>query len=410
VDGRPAAARLRRRRPQADGNPSEAETVRHIFRRYAVLKSVRSLKDELDENGVISKVRVNRHGRETGGTPIARGALYWMLRNRLYRGEIVHKDQHHPGQHEAIIDEAQWDEVQAALDENRVEHAVRSNAAAPSLLTGLVYDAAGERMSPTHANKKGTRYRYYVSQSLITRDRSKGTASACRVPAADLETIVEDKVCAALRDEAAVYNAASIGAADISAGRTLIEQAANLADRWRRLRPAEKRAILRTFIARITVRSDRVEIWARLATLAVIVTPGLECDPAPVSDDAPATVLSVPARLKRTGMEMKLVIQGDASVAHREPDRSLLRLLGQAQRFHDMVMNGQGKAMGKLAAEAGVNPSYFTRVFRISFLAPDIIQAIVHGRQPHELTANKLRLAGRIPWSWTGQRHLLGFG
>src|SRR5450631_3693413 len=140
-------------------NPAEADTVRHIFSRYAVLKSVRALKDELAEKGIVSKVRVNRSGDATGGGCIARGALYLMLQNRLYRGEIVHKDQFYPGQHDAIVDEALWDEVQAALAENRIEHTTQTSAMPPSLLTGLVHDDAGERMSPTHANKNGTRYR-----------------------------------------------------------------------------------------------------------------------------------------------------------------------------------------------------------------------------------------------------------
>ncbi|HSD35003.1 MAG TPA: recombinase family protein, partial [Alphaproteobacteria bacterium] len=76
---------------------------RRIFRRYAVLKSVRALKEELDRVGVVSKARRDRFGRETGGTPLARGALYRMLQNRIYRGEISHKDKAYPGLHEAII-------------------------------------------------------------------------------------------------------------------------------------------------------------------------------------------------------------------------------------------------------------------------------------------------------------------
>jgi site-specific DNA recombinase len=71
-------------------NQTEAETVRHIYRRYAELGSVRALKDELDQDGIVSKLRVDRYGRQTGGKSLARGALYLMLQNRIYRGEIVH--------------------------------------------------------------------------------------------------------------------------------------------------------------------------------------------------------------------------------------------------------------------------------------------------------------------------------
>src|SRR5437764_8188431 len=101
--------------------PDEAETVRHIFRRYAALGSVRLLKAELDATGIRSKSWVISSGRSWGGKPLARGALYLMLKNQIYRGEIVHKDQHYPGEHDPIIDETLWQAVQAKLDLNAVE-------------------------------------------------------------------------------------------------------------------------------------------------------------------------------------------------------------------------------------------------------------------------------------------------
>ena len=85
-------------------NIDEAETVRHIFRRYIVLRSVHALKLELDADGVVSKARRNRNGDPKGRLPIAVGALYHILQNRLYRGEIVHKGKPYTGQHEAIIE------------------------------------------------------------------------------------------------------------------------------------------------------------------------------------------------------------------------------------------------------------------------------------------------------------------
>jgi site-specific DNA recombinase len=133
-------------------NPAEADTVRHIFRRYTILKSVRVLKEELDQEGVVSKARRDRFGREAGGSPLARGALYRMLQNRIYRGEIVHKDHCYPGLHQAITDEALWDEAQAILVENRFERVARSSIAAPSLLAGssMTRPASGcRRRMPT---------------------------------------------------------------------------------------------------------------------------------------------------------------------------------------------------------------------------------------------------------------------
>jgi hypothetical protein len=95
------------------GNETEAETVTHIFRRCVELKSVRELKEDLDSAGVVSKVRMASDGSPSGGQPLARGALHQMLQNRIYRGEIVHKGKSYPGEHEAIIDETLWSNVQA---------------------------------------------------------------------------------------------------------------------------------------------------------------------------------------------------------------------------------------------------------------------------------------------------------
>jgi DNA invertase Pin-like site-specific DNA recombinase len=389
-------------------NQSEADTVRHIFRRYAELKSVLALKEELDAAGIVSKARLNRFGNATGSVPIARGALYLMLQNRIYRGEIVHKDCSYPGLHDAIVDEELWNEAQAALIENRVERITRLTAAAPSLPAGLVYDDSGERMSPTHANKKGTRYRYYVSQSLIKRGRPQASDAACRVPAADLEALVEGRLCELLRDEAAMLEFA--GTTTVAMRQSLIENAGSLARRWQQLPPSSRRAILHVLVARIDVRPETVDIAIRPAVLPEVVKPDLDVRRLPTSQDGTALVLSVPAQLRRTGMETKLLIQGALGAEPpRRSDRSLQRLIAQARHLSDLVMTSNGRPIQDLAVEAGVSPSYFTRVFRLSFLAPEITRAIIQGRQPSELRAIKLMRAGRLACVWSDQRRQLGF-
>src|SRR6202165_4479534 len=139
---------------------SEAETVRHIFRRYAELGSTRLLKEELDVQGLTSKCWTSASGRLWGGKPFARGAVYLMLQNRIYRGEIVHKERSYPGEHTPIIDQELWDMVQARLAGNAAQRKAGGRAAQPSLLAGMLFDADGNRMTPSHAVKDGTRYRY----------------------------------------------------------------------------------------------------------------------------------------------------------------------------------------------------------------------------------------------------------
>ena len=389
-------------------NEAEADTVRHIFRRYIEIKSVRALKEELDADGIVSKARIDRYGNAKGGVPIARGAAYLMLQNRIYRGEIVHKDKAYPGLHLPIIDEQLWDKAQAALAENRVERVSRAKAINPSLLAGLVFDASGERMSPTHANKKGTRYRYYVSQSLIKRGRPKASEAACRVPAADIEAIVEDRIRALLKDEEAIFDAA--GATSVTARKMMIENAANLARRWLALSASNKRAILHALVGRVDVRPEAVDIAIRPAVLSILVKNDLDLKRLPTASDGTTLVLSVPARLRRTGMETKLLIQGTLGAdPSRRAERSLLRLVGQAQHFRNLIMENNGRSMQDHAAEVGVSPSYFTRVLRLSFLAPEITKATLQGRQPTELSAIKLLGAGRLARLWSDQRRQLGY-
>jgi len=171
---------------------SEAETVRFIFRRYVELASVRLLKDELDARSIQIKLRTSASGRISGGKPFARGALYLMLQNRIYLGEIVHNQQSYAGEHEPIVDQPRWDAVQAQLAGNDAEPRNCGKTRQPSLLAGMLFDRDGNRMTPSHAVRKGTRYRYYVSGSLITKDRTENTA-ALRIPAAEIEDLVRSR-------------------------------------------------------------------------------------------------------------------------------------------------------------------------------------------------------------------------
>src|SRR5262249_43624183 len=200
------------------------------------------------------------------------------------------------------------------------------------------------------------------------------------------------------------------GPTSIEIRKTLIEQAADLAGRWPALGPDERRAILHVLVARIDVRRETIDITLRTTTLTDIESPDLDFKrlSASASNDARTQVLSVPAKVKRAGMEMKLLIQCETGPARREPDRSLMRLLAQARRFNDLVMSSKGATITELAATVGVSRSYFTRIFRLSFLAPEITKTILQGRHPPELTANKLTRAGKLPSAWSHQLRQLG--
>jgi hypothetical protein len=147
-----------------------------------------------------------------------------MLQNRIYRGEIVHKEQSHPGEHTPIIDQPLWDAVQAQLAGNAAEQNSGARNRQPSLLTGMLFDRDGNRMTPSHAGKKGTRYRYYVSGSLITKDRTENSGGL-RIPAAEIEQLVSSRVHRWLLDPGSIYKSTSARLPDSSMQQQLIAQA-----------------------------------------------------------------------------------------------------------------------------------------------------------------------------------------
>jgi len=209
-------------------NAAEAETVRHIFHRYVELGSVRLLEQRLRDEGIRSKLRQMADASLRGGQPLGRGALYLMLRNRLYHGEIAHKGATYPGEHPAIIDQPLWDAVQRQLTEQQAKGSDRPNAKAPSLLTGLLYDETRERMTPSHAVKSGKRYRYYVSASLITGSRSE-TPHGMRVPSAEVESGVIERIRQFLTDRTALFEALQPSESDLSSLQHLVHRAGGIA-------------------------------------------------------------------------------------------------------------------------------------------------------------------------------------
>src|SRR6266436_680236 len=385
---------------------SEAEIVRCIFRRYAELGSVRLLKDELEARSIRSKLRTSAAGRISGGKPFARGSLYLMLQNRIYRGEIVHREQSHLGEHEPIIDQPLWDAVQAQLASNAAQHNDGGKTRPPGLLAGMLFDGDGNRMTPSHAVKKDTRYRYYVSCSLITKDRTE-TSAGLRIPAAEIEQLVTSRVRQWLLDPGSIYKATSARFPDPSTQRRLAARAKEIGKRWPEFPATRRRAVLTALIDRIDVWVDRIEIRLsppRLNALLDVPATPLQC----VTDDE-TQILSVPVWLHRAGREIRMVIDSTDAFAGAKPDARLIKLLLRARRFNATLAEGEGVRFAALAQREGVSRSYFTRLVRLSYLAPDLTQAILDGRQPRDLTAEKLLEHSRLPLAWHDQRIVLGF-
>src|SRR5258706_10763481 len=168
----------------------EAELDTSIFRRYLELGSVNELLRDLRERNIRTKTRLHSTGATRGGIPFGRGALYYLLSNHFYIGEVEYKNEILRGEQPLIMDRVLFDAVrQKSLAQWSHRTIVRNKS--DHLLTGLLFDDAGHRMIPTHATKAGVRHRYYVSMPFLHGEAKPASAgSISRVPAADIEDTV----------------------------------------------------------------------------------------------------------------------------------------------------------------------------------------------------------------------------
>lgn len=384
-------------------NEIEAETVRMIFRRYVELGSVRNLGHELDRLGVVSKRREGTGGVLAGGNRFSRGALYTLLQNHLYRGEIAHQDKVYPGQHEPIIDAELWQLVQEKLSGNRQARVLGSNAEEPSLFAGLIVDGNGQRMTPTHAVKKGRRYRYYVSTSLITGSRSDH-AKGWRIPAGDVEALVLDRLRAFFALEPDVGEALSCLDPEASTLRSVFSKAMQLAEEWSILPPIRVREVVRSVIGTVQIHDEKIIVSLKRKEMASVLLGDTFSLP---TITGPETIeLHIGAKLRRAGKGIRLVVGGGIA---EKPDGQMAALMRDAHATREALMTGRDMTIDAMAQRLGIKRDCLSAQMRLTYLAPDIVRALMSGRYPPELTpARLLSLSKDLPHDWQLQRAVLG--
>ena len=275
----------------------------------------------------------------------------------------------------------------------------------------MVFDETGQRLTPTYCVKKGTRYRYYVSTSLITgiaRNHSNGR----RMPAANLENLVIQRLRTFLADQGAILDAIHGAYPDGSGQRQLIDRGRQIAEELGTLAPDKIKAILMMLLSRVDVRSDRLELSMQRRRLVELLA-GQAVHPtvhkqlsSRESDDA--LTLIVPARLQRVGREMRMLVENSDDQTAADP--GLLRIIARAHDIQERLFQNADLSVHDIARAEGVSGAYVYCLLRLPSLAPDIVTAIINGCSPPQLTAKKLmRLTAQLPIDWAQQRKLLGF-
>jgi DNA invertase Pin-like site-specific DNA recombinase len=338
-------------------NEAEAGTVRTIFATYLELGSVHALEQWLAAEGIRSKQRTTRAGKVLGGLRLSRGALFHLLRNRIYRALIVHRDAAYPAAHPAVVDEATFAAVQAKLDAATSRKGPSSRPEG-HLLTGRIVDCDGNPMSPTSSRGSGGRlYRYYVSAPLQQgRSMRVDTEAVRRVPAAALEAMLAD-----------------------------------IARHYARTGDKEPLKTLR----RIEVHKASLQLLLprnHLSTVRDRLKPSHDVSTDP--GDPSCFRLIVPARMRLRGG--RTWIEGSAEKPRRH-DPVLIRALRSA---HRLTATGADRLP---VLESAPSTPYLRRIVRLAFLAPDLQTMILEGTQPAGLTLEQLTRRD-IPCGWADQR------
>jgi DNA invertase Pin-like site-specific DNA recombinase len=353
-------------------NAKEAETVRMIFRRYLELGCVRALESDLNEKGARSKSWTTAGGRQIEGTPLVRGALYYMLRNRLYRGEIRHKGHAHPGQHPAIVDAELFDAVQARLNEKVRVRRERPTRLGGSPLTGLLFDSAGESMSPAYARgKAGGSYRYYVSTS-VQKGRPNQASEVSRIPAKAVEELVQRRVRAIL-------------------GRW---------DGWDQIRETVSKVLIKRAEVLIQMTASASE---KCADLKDTLATGDR-----IARNGSAVDIIVPMRLKNRSRASKLFdAAGGPATAPRAPDQTLVGAVAKAHGWRARLVSGEAATIAEVAKVEGFTEGFVRQRLKLAYLAPDIVRDVLAGRQTGGLMLQEL-MDAEWPLEWGAQRDLFG--
>ena len=330
-------------------NKVEAETVRHIFKRYLELKSFGKLVEDLNNKSIVTKCRNTKVRKFNGGIPFTYGPLAYFLKNRIYVGETAHKEKWFPREHAAIVDRKIFDRVQQLLASQPAGRKARRTAS-EALLMGKLYDDRGNRMSPSFSAKNGVHYRFYVSSALL-RGRKADVGSVGRVPAAEIESTVLAALKTHQRQRQSDSAPASIGD-----------------------------------VERVIIARDHL----------LITTAGT------ADGDGTNQEFRIAWSAKAKDAAAAIEDNGVPEVARND---SLIQSIVRAHAWVDCLRDGAYESIEQLAEENRLHPKVVRQAIRLAFLSPDVTSAILEGRQPAPFAL--AQIPKLLPLLWSDQRRLL---
>jgi DNA invertase Pin-like site-specific DNA recombinase len=379
-------------------NPQEAERVREIFRQFLRLRTVPALMSHLRESAIRIKSQDGGNPENLKGLDYARGALYHLLRNRIYVGEIEHKGSIYPGEHEGIVDRELWNQVQELLNLNRNGTRERSRAASGSMLTGLLFSESGARYIPTNTQKGGRRYLYYTSQAVIKGEQKDDPVG--RLPAPVVEAAVAERILKFLESPTEILDVVKrLDAPDVNYDR-ILKFARQRAVAWLRMPRSEQADLIRSMLQRAIVHESSIELQLNVeSTMGALQ--GRQFAMGIGSQHQQTFSLRASFRHVAQGKSVKLVIGHGPSQSSASRE-AIAKAVARARSWYEMIVQGKVSGLPDICRQHGLTHRYVKNIFPLAFLSPELVECLLNGPGGHSRTLESL--VGKVPMRWDAQR------
>jgi site-specific DNA recombinase len=379
-------------------NHEEARILKNIYERYMELGSVRLLKQDLDARGIVSAVKASKNGNHHGGKPFSRGGLYHLLSNPVFIGEVRHKKERHPGQHEGIVSRELWERVQQRLLEGTVRRSEGGKTEAPrSPLARKLFDENGAPLLVQGAAKGQRRYRYYVSRKLIHGAAPEDAEYGWRLSAPEIERSVSAAAQRMIADRNEIARTCEEAGIDAERLPSILRSTQGWIERLRA--ESEAASALAELVQRVALSRDGIQVSLKLPLLTTNGHSG-------VNPSHLDLTRFVPMRIRRRGVELRLVLEGGSNL--KRIDLPMLRAVARARGWSAELISGRVRSVDEIARREGLDRRSVRRLIPLGFLSPRVVEVIVEGRQPADLSVVALTRRIDLPLLWSAQEQALG--
>ena len=375
-------------------NETEAMTVRTIFDLFLKLQNVQRVQTELMRLNLTTKPYATPRGRAVGGLSFARGHIYRILSNPLYIGEIEHRGVRYPGQHPPLIDGATWGAVQTQLATNHHANRTRTNAKSKSLLAGLIYDDAGNRLVSSHATKNGKRYRYYVTSQGTGRSVATPNLVRLRLPATVIDELLRAKLQSFLADKAQIsrlLRQSRCRPAQIGSGLAIASEFADSLTSGSPMAHGVADLLARVIVShkslKISIKRDRL--------LAILTDKFVEQSQGNGQD----TIISLEATIpSMPGSESGKLVFEDQNA--RTPDAVVVKAIARASIWFEQLTAGKSQSMAEIAIREDITDNYVSNLIHLAWLSPDLVGRVLEGDSEATALARAAMLTRKSDALW----------